>query len=422
MSRQRVLVFAPGIIPSDKPVQYYLPEHPKIKEGARLAPVALIKLQETLCDKRRPDRVIALCTEKVKTDRLPSIKEEFRELGIDVDDLDIPDGRNAEQIREIVRVLLQSVPNECDLVLDVTHGFRSVQIVFSVAAQYLSLLRPGVHIEGLYYGMMGDMKKDPPDAAPFINLDLFIELMNWAYAVRVYRDTHLPQKLADMLGGTEDPSGQTAAMEGSLSRFSDALDLGLPIEMAERAVGLNSLLAEPMPPVLAEKALLPDELFGLVGGFASQFAPESGDAVPDELDESEIRRQANIIDRFLEVGRTAHAIGMMREWVVLMVTYYNGDRSLWRTKKQRRDAEKMIWKAGDRQLWTSPEIGDAVKAIWEFRNTLHHHGHESGNPLDTDGVLLEARQAWDCLKSAIGQEAEWRIAPQIADGQQEAEQ
>jgi hypothetical protein len=182
------------------------------------------------------------------------------------------------------------------------------------------------------------------------------------------------------------------------------------------------LLAEPIPSVLAEKALLPDELFGLVGGFASQFAPESGDAVPDELDESEIRRQANIIDRFLEVGRTAHAIGMMREWVVLMVTYYNGDRSLWRTKKQRRDAEKMIWKAGDRQLWTSPEIGDAVKAIWEFRNTLHHHGHESGNPLDTDGVLLEARQAWDCLKSAIGQEAEWRIAPQSGDGQQEAEQ
>ncbi|MEA4883829.1 MAG: TM1812 family CRISPR-associated protein [Clostridia bacterium] len=422
MSRQRVLVFAPGVIPSDKPVQYYLPEHPKIKEGARLAPIALIKLQETLCDKRRPDRVIALCTKKVMEERLPSLKAEFRELGIDLQEWKIADGKTAAEIRSIVRELLLNVPDECDLILDVTHGFRSAQIVFCIAAQYLSFLRPSVHIEGLYYGMMSTNKNGPPEPAPLINLNLFIELMNWAYAVRVYRDTYLPQKLADTLKGTEDSSGQTAAIERSLSRFSDALDLGLPIEMAERAVELGSLLAEPMSSVLAEKALLPDELFGLVGGFASQFASESGDAVPDELDESEIRRQANIIDRFLEVGRTAHAIGMMREWAVLMVTYHNGDRSSWRTRKQRRNAEKMIWKANSLKLWLSPEIGDAVKAIWGFRNALHHHGHESGGSLDTDQILTQARQAWDCLKSTIGQEAKWKMAPQSADGQQEAEQ
>ena len=422
MSRQRVLVFAPGIIPSDKPVQYYLPEHQHTTEPANLAPIALIKLQEMLCDKRRPDRVIALCTKKVMEERLPSLKAEFRELGIDLQEQEISDGKTAPEIRNIVRVLLQKIPNECDLILDVTHGFRSAQIVFCIAAQYLSFLRPSVHIEGLYYGMMSSNRNGPPEPAPLINLNLFIELMNWAYAVRVYRDTYLPQKLADMIKGIEDVSGQTAAIEGSLSRFSDALDLGLPIEMGGRAVELSSLLAEPVPHSLAERVLLPDELFGLVGGFASQFAPESGDAVPDELDESEIRRQANIIDRFLEVGRTAHAIGMMREWVVLMVTYYNGDRSSWRTREQRRNAEKMIRKANSLKLWLSPEIGDAVKEIWGFRNALHHHGHESGNSLDTDQILTQARQAWDCLKSTIEQEAKWKIAPQSGDGQQEEEQ
>ncbi len=422
MSRQRVLVFAPGVIQFEKAVAYYLPEHQGIEQEAKLAPIALIKLQETLCGKRRPDRVIALCTKKVMDERLPGLKAEFRELGIDLQEWKIADGKTAAEMRDIVRVLLQNVPDECDLILDVTHGFRSAQIVFCIAAQYLSFLRPSVHIEGLYYGMVGNMKKDPPDPAPLINLNLFIELMNWAYAVRVYRDTYLPQKLADMIKGTEDASGQTAAIERSLSRFSDALDLGLPIEMAERAAELGSVLAEPVPDALADKVLLPDELFGLVGGFASQFAPESGNAVPDELDESEIRRQAKIIDRFLEVGKTAHAIGMMREWIVLMVTYYNGERPSWRTRKQRQKAEDMIRSANRFELWPSSEVGDAVKEVLGFRNALHHHGHESGSPLDTDGVLLKARQAWDCLKSTIGHEAKWKIASRSAGGKQEAEQ
>ncbi|MGI6539210.1 MAG: CRISPR-associated DxTHG motif protein [Bacillota bacterium] len=41
------------------------------------------------------------------------------------------------------------------MTLDITHGFRSSPFVFSVAAQYLSFLRPSVTIEGLYYGMLG---------------------------------------------------------------------------------------------------------------------------------------------------------------------------------------------------------------------------------------------------------------------------
>ena len=238
MSRQRVLVFAPGIIPSDKPVQYYLPEHPKIKEGARLAPVALIKLQETLCDKRRPDRVIALCTEKVKTDRLPSIKEEFRELGIDVDDLDIPDGRNAEQIREIVRVLLQSVPNECDLVLDVTHGFRSVQIVFS--SQRNTELLPGCAMRTMRRQWAQRIRRD----RRFASLDLF------GSCGQAYLCEYIPRPICHRSSqtclGKRIPRA-TAAVEGSLSRFSDALDLVAHPDGGSRGAQLTSHEASCLP-------------------------------------------------------------------------------------------------------------------------------------------------------------------------------
>ncbi|MGE5573042.1 MAG: CRISPR-associated DxTHG motif protein [Bacteroidota bacterium] len=410
MSRQRVLVFAPGIVAVEKEVPYYLPDHPDTEKKAKTAPVALIKLQKDLYGKGYPDRVVALCTEKAMNERLPDIRAEFRELGLDVHERCIPDGRTTSELKFIVRELLNSIPDECDLVLDVTHGFRSAQIVFCVAAQYLSFLRPSVRIEGLYYGMLGDMKRDPPERAPFVNLNLFIEVIDWVYAVRVFRDTYVPQRLANMMKGIEDPTGQTGAIEKLLSRFSDAIDLALPIEMAERAAELRSALAGPLPAAFAPEVLLPDELFGLVGGFASQFTSEHGDAVPDELDESEIRRQAKIIDKFLEVGKTAHALGMMREWIVLMVTYYNGDRSSWRTRKQRMRAERMIRDAKDKHRWPCQEMQNTVRTILGFRNTLHHHGHESGDPLDTDRVLVQARQAWNYLKSTIGQEAKWKIA------------
>jgi CRISPR-associated DxTHG motif protein len=186
MARERVLVFAPGTMPRE--ASYFLPESPGVLETTNLAPIALVKLAKNVHGKEYPDRVVALCTKRAIDETLETIESGFSELDIAVEPHKVPDGKDENELKEIVRILLQAIPDECDLTLDITHGFRSSPFVFSVAAQYLSFLRPSVTIEGLYYGMLRNTPPDSPDAAPLaplVDMSVLLELMDWVYAARV---------------------------------------------------------------------------------------------------------------------------------------------------------------------------------------------------------------------------------------------
>lgn len=113
-------------------------------------------------------------------ERVAGIESDFAKLGIDMSPLEVPNGKDEEELKDIVRILLQAIPDECDLTLDITHGFRSSPFVFSVAAQYLSFLRPSVTIEGLYYGMLGKAEPNSAPRTPLVDMSIFLELMDWA--------------------------------------------------------------------------------------------------------------------------------------------------------------------------------------------------------------------------------------------------
>jgi CRISPR-associated Csx2 family protein len=405
MARERVLVFAPGTMPRE--ADYFLPESPDVLETTNLAPIALVKLEKKVRGKEYPDNVIALCTQEVMDERVAGIESDFAKLGIDLNPLEVPNGKDEEELKDIVRILLQAIPDECDLTLDITHGFRSSPFVFSVAAQYLSFLRPSVTIEGLYYGMLGKTEPDSAPRTPLVDMSIFLELMDWVYAVRVFRDTYMPQKLADMVkraaGGSDDADG----IIESITRFANAFELGLPIELAERAVDLRKQVSPPLPETLESTVLLPDELFGEVSRLAADFAPASGDRVPDTLSWEEIRRQVRVIDRYIEAGHAVNSVGMMREWVILMVIYYNGDRDKWRTREERKSAEDLANKG----RWVSRELYRIKDRVWELRNNLHHHGHEATDNLDVDEMANRVRRVWADLRPYMNRPADWKIEP-----------
>lgn len=398
MARERMLVFAPGTSP--RPCNYYLPEHPEVVECARVTPIALINLQAKVLNKRQPDEVIALCTQKVMAEVLPEIKPDFARLGIPVRALLVPDGKTEEELKEIVEVLLHSIPAECELFVDITHGFRSGPFVFSVAVQYLSFLRPSVEIEGLYYGMMSD------GSAPLVNMQVFLDLMDWLYAVRVFRDTFIPEKLAEMM----ELSSGGQAIRDSILRLAHIMDLGLPLDLAEAAAALRQELSSPLPEPLRSDVLLADELFGEVAELASVFVPDGDrDRVPEVLDREEINRQIRVIDKYIEAGRLTNAVGMIFEWVTTMLIYHNGDRAKWRTKEERRRASYLRHKL---PLEATRRI---LKSIRDLRHHLHHYGQEDMGAtlddmeLDPAQTLSAVKNDWALLK-ALDEQA-WKVEP-----------
>ena len=67
--------------------------------------------------------------------------------------VEIPDGNNRDEIRQILESVAKRIPEGADLTLDVTQGFRHFPFIFYALVLYLKSLR-GVTIRGAYYGMI----------------------------------------------------------------------------------------------------------------------------------------------------------------------------------------------------------------------------------------------------------------------------
>ena len=120
MSRERILVFMTGITP--RQAEYFLPERPDKVEPAFYSPVALVKLQKRVRGVAYPQKVIVLLTQAARQ-KFEEIQAAFEPMGIAVSPVDIPDGNGSAELMEIVKRLVQHIPDNCDVTLDITHGF-----------------------------------------------------------------------------------------------------------------------------------------------------------------------------------------------------------------------------------------------------------------------------------------------------------
>src|SRR5690554_5686923 len=107
-----------------------------VSEKAELAPLALL---QCLPESDRPNRVVALVTEGAKSSTWTTFSETVRSLaGIEAELVEIPDGRNAEEIWQIIERAAEKFGDDAHLTLDVTQGFRHFPFVLYALALYLT--------------------------------------------------------------------------------------------------------------------------------------------------------------------------------------------------------------------------------------------------------------------------------------------
>ena len=176
-------------------------------ETAPLTPLALMRL---LPEAKRPERVLVMVTTAAETNTWPVFREEMRKtLGAEPEPIKIPDGRTPDELREILHRVADRIPAGCELSLDVTQGLRHFPFVVYALALYLTSLR-GVRLRGCYYGMFEGVPREAPK--PIIDLRSLLELPEWFYAVRVFRDLGRADRRADQ------PGGRKATLRGEGTR------------------------------------------------------------------------------------------------------------------------------------------------------------------------------------------------------------
>jgi len=403
------------------------------KESARLSSIALAKMLD-----KKPNRIVALCT-KAAEDTYDILKKEMEAIKIPCEKVTIPEGKNNDEVSEIMKKILGKIPEKSELILELTQGLRHIPFLFFAAALYLSTLKE-VKIEGVYYGMMEVKRKDKDglDYCPFVDLRILLEMADWFQAVKAFKeDRHarpLIKLLKDKKNNLPKPTCKENNVGGPYKNFLNHITnlslnygAGLPLEFGKDVDAIISDILEISDPkrkeILDSKIPLFPELIMKIKESAEPYKftntnkPGTSKDWKKEivLDERELEREAKLIDEYLENGLYANAIGLIREWIVSrVIASLNkcGEKITWIEHKEREKIERIL---GSLYVMTKEDetrsilneehkwLGEIWNDFGKIRNKIHHHGMREDN---VELEIEEIKNKWEEVKGK-GKDDKW---------------
>ncbi len=413
--RQHVLMTVLGM--SRESACYCLQDR---KVDSILAPVALYKLLEK---SEQPDLVVALCTAEAEEANWPLLQTELDGL-CKTKLVRVPAGETGEEINGYMVEAAKAIPDNVEITVDVTHGFRHFSFITYMVTLYVSALHD-VRVKGAWYGLL---RRNEP--SPFLDLRPLLELPRWFYALQSFIDTGSAQQMAVILNGGKQSHSEKRIAE-DLEKISDTYLSGLPLELGRQACIVRKDHAKPLRRLFSNSYHLPlgHELANHVEKFLYPYElAVSGDGWKGrvQLTRCELKRQADYIDDLLNHRHTATALGLMSEWTVSWVLWTKGQTGDWLNyNNSRRGAANLLGViervAGDqsfeeRLAQEQFQLGRYWGKLREIRNGYAHHGMRPG-PLvgdkKTEKILVEVKTYWQntlrccpCMNLSLGEQPE----------------
>jgi len=312
----------------------------------------------------------------------------------------IPLGRSEEEFEEIFATIVDAV-DEYDpdsVSLDVTHGLRSLPMVYFASLTYVSSLR-GIEVEGVYYGAF---EAGEEGQAPVFDLTYLFDLMDWYHAVRTFSETGSLLQIQELLEDRKNSlfrEGEEprvlSELTGPLRSTHESIASGLPLEsgmashsalealgeLDEESVGLGVPVIEPLEDEL-KRFEVPDS------------ASDKSDA---ELSMDEMKREAEIIEYYVEKGNLQLALECLRELFINRLLLGSdawlrmSKRSL--AKRDLTDAAKAGTEGGD-----TPEVVKSWNRISDWRNFYAHSGFKQDAEPNREKVEEEIRKVLDRIE------------------------
>lgn len=115
------------------------------------------------------------------------LKSRLELMGLNFQNVMIPDGKNTQEIWEIFQVVYNLLAPDDDVYFDITHSFRTLPMLNMVLINYAKLLKK-ITISGIFYGAFEAKTKSPEgiEYAPLWNLKAFSELQDWTLAANIF--------------------------------------------------------------------------------------------------------------------------------------------------------------------------------------------------------------------------------------------
>jgi len=366
-----------------------------------LFPEALARIFE-------PEKLLVLVTPTARNYKLPNRERAYLDtlverLGDLVEPVDIPEGKSEGELWEIFARCAEVVGEGEEILLDVTHAFRSLPLIVFAVAAYLRRTK-GVTIRHIVYGAYEAREPfrippEPEDRTPIFDLTPLLDLLDWLSGAEAFMRRNDAALLAERLeqthrrfrkeGPREELPEKLQKIGGKLRSLSRSLHLSRPREVMLHSNDLIPMLEDVT--LEAQRwakpfAVILDQIRGEVKALAHD--------EPDHLDEENLHRQLALIEHYERKGLILQAVTLAREWMVSWVILQRGEKDRWLDRNYREsEVEKALGAAAAQIRGRKEEVSPWFKGLpksreaakfWnqitDLRNNLAHCGMKSNAP------------------------------------------
>ena len=267
-----------------------------------------------------PEQITVFVTPIVKKDENGYLEYLEKELGSGLCIRDIPNGNSTEELWEIFNVCENAIEAEDEIILDITHAFRSLPLlIFSVSA-YLRQVK-NVKLKQIIYGAYEARNQDTNET-PIFDLTPFVELLDWTNAVNVFQNSGDARPIAE-LGIQND-------VANALTQLSNALLTNRTLEVQQAAFKFNGLKFD-NPQALPFQMLIQQ----LKRNYQKMAVHNR-----HQLSKLNLTAQYQQIKWYIENQHYLQAVTLMREWLISWRCFTDNEN--WLNADSRKLAENAL--------------------------------------------------------------------------------
>lgn len=142
-----------------------------------------------------------------------------------IESVKIPIGKQEDEIREIFNITYDTIQDNDEIIIDITHSFRSIPFIVSAVINYAQALK-NISVQGIYYGAY-EARDTKTNIAPILDLSEYANIINWAWATREFVNTGETTSLNQLITAITKPKmieSKCRDMQGKgLDEFSKGL-------------------------------------------------------------------------------------------------------------------------------------------------------------------------------------------------------
>lgn len=361
-----------------------------------------------------PDLIYIIMTEQSKQTYYNELKQELGEFECVL----IPMGKNEDEIYKIFETLIHNIPENSQLDLDVTHGFRSLPIIILPVVLYLQINK-SVTLNTILYGAFE--ARDVSGKAPIFDLTPFLHFINWSYATKSFRETGDGSYLADILHKIQNQAyiqknqllsdglpTKLKTLGNSLMEATNALKTIRIQELMELTKRILRNLEDCKNDIQYYKAKPLDPLLKDIHGIFKKF-----DFEDTENPQNIFKAKIELIQYYLNTKNYQQAITVAREAIITYFCIQNGldiieDREKVENAIQSRiKSNKVNEKNSLNTSGFIPEdsisqkLVELYQNIGDFRNDLNHAGMRK-QPTPSISLINSIKDNCNKLSSEFG--------------------